>query len=121
MTYLLVLGSLLFLGVSYGDGLQCYSCSETTPVPCMSGERTCATAAEQCSKTVAKAGDHVGYLAGCAIPEVCNLYAEQIFNGVKNSIETFCCSTDLCNAAPAVRMPLVTAAAMAFAWLAYLL
>uniref|UniRef100_A0A4W3H5Z3 Sperm acrosome membrane-associated protein 4-like n=1 Tax=Callorhinchus milii TaxID=7868 RepID=A0A4W3H5Z3_CALMI len=120
MKYLLVLGSLLLLSVSYGDGLRCYHC-DASLTPCVSGARTCAGADERCYKGVAQAGGQNVYLAGCLAPLGCKFNIEQNYLGFPVSLKTFCCTTDLCNAAAGVRMPPLTGAALAFAWLAYLL
>ncbi|XP_042202524.1 urokinase plasminogen activator surface receptor [Callorhinchus milii] len=204
MKYLLVLGSLLLLSVSYGDGLRCYHC-EKHDTPCMSSLRTCSLPHEQCYKgestlmgqPVYEAGciasdrcnkstpetvvglpvtltasccttdlcnghpdvpanglqcyhcpasqtpcQSRAYMCtgantqcltrvteaagvrftetGCAVPHDCKMNVDQTILGQTVSVKYSCCSTNLCNAAPGVRMPLVTGAALAFAWLAYL-
>uniref|UniRef100_A0A4W3GY00 Urokinase plasminogen activator surface receptor-like n=1 Tax=Callorhinchus milii TaxID=7868 RepID=A0A4W3GY00_CALMI len=101
------------------NGLQCYHCP-ASQTPCRSGAYMCTGANNQCLTRVTEAGEQRIYETGCAAPEACQMNIEYPYGSEKLSIKSSCCSTDLCNGAPGIRMPLVTGAALAFAWLAYL-
>uniref|UniRef100_V9LCY6 Phospholipase A2 inhibitor subunit gamma B-like protein n=1 Tax=Callorhinchus milii TaxID=7868 RepID=V9LCY6_CALMI len=101
------------------NGLQCYHCP-ASQTPCRSGAYMCTGANTQCLTRVVEAAGVRFTETGCAVPHDCKMNVDQTILGQTVSVKYSCCSTNLCNAAAGVRMPLVTGAALAFAWLAYL-
>ncbi|KAK7158478.1 hypothetical protein R3I94_004944 [Phoxinus phoxinus] len=88
---------LLFISLTGGYALKCYSCAPVTG-SCAGTEQICTAADSACFKIETSTGSKVsGSSKGCT--PVCKQGATEAL-GV--TVTTSCCNTDLCNAADGV-------------------
>ncbi|XP_036431393.1 lymphocyte antigen-6, epidermis [Colossoma macropomum] len=111
--------ALLFVAA---EGLNCYSCSVGILGKCfISSSQTCGSTQNSCFKGQAAfnlTGALNFYTSGCINSTNCVTSTGTIL-GVGYTVTQTCCSTDLCNGASSVRLPLtaaVGAALLATTW-----
>ncbi|XP_048023144.1 lymphocyte antigen 6B-like [Megalobrama amblycephala] len=93
---------LLFIFLTGGYSLKCYSCSSALTASCDAKEETCANGSYKCQTTLAEQSAGPIKLSsinkGCA--DQCDPGTQTLPTG--GTVTVHCCGTDLCNAADGV-------------------
>ncbi|XP_006007251.1 prostate stem cell antigen [Latimeria chalumnae] len=106
MNKILLVVTVAFICLCIGEALQCKKCNfmvfnsfclVSKTVNCSAGEKCGIITGSAVGKDVIKKTD-------CVDAKVCNTNSTAEYLGIKYTTSTTCCNTDLCNAAPALKV-----------------
>uniref|UniRef100_W5LL23 UPAR/Ly6 domain-containing protein n=1 Tax=Astyanax mexicanus TaxID=7994 RepID=W5LL23_ASTMX len=110
------------LSLSAADGLNCYTCSVGILGRCFfSSSQTCTGNNTSCFTATAAfnlSGAMNFYTSGCTLPTSCNSSSGSVL-GVGYTVTQSCCTTNLCNGASSIQLPItaaIGAALLATTW-----